>query len=611
MKISISLLIIFFTISISTAQQNSYWQQEADYTMSIDMNVENYQYEGLQKIVYTNNSPDALDKVFYHLFFNAFQPGSEMDIRLQNIADPDHRMVTNIGTPNNPIIESRIAILQPDEVGFIKVKTLQQDGQEVQFETIGTILKVILNKPILPGEKTALKMTFTGQVPLQIRRSGRNNKEGVALSMTQWYPKLVEYDFEGWHANAYIGREFYGVWGNYDVKITIDKKYILGGTGYLQNNNEIGYGYETSSINRPKSEKLTWHFIAPKVHDFAWAADPDYLHDKIQGENGVTLHFLYKNNLDIIKNWKDFQPKAAELLSFFNKHIGEYPYKQYSVIQGGDGGMEYGMCTLINGERSFGSLVGITAHEFAHTWFQFILATNESKHEWMDEGFTDYISDLAIHEVLNKKDKYPFEKAYNGYTELALSGLEEPQTVYADRFQFNFAYSSSAYNKGEVFLAQLGYIIGEENLRKTIHKYFDDFKFKHPTPNDFKRTAEKISGLQLAWYLNEWTQTTNVIDYGIEAVNGKEITIVNKGSMPMPIDLKVTYNDDSVENFNIPLRMMLGHKPTTATISANWPWVQPTYTLRTSKNIKKVEIDPSQRMADINRSNNVQSTTLD
>ena len=609
MKIFTSIVVTILTVSISAAQQSSYWQQEADYTMSIDMDVENYQYQGEQKIVYTNNSPDTLDKVFYHLFFNAFQPGSEMDIRLQNIADPDHRMVTNIGTSNNPVIESRIAKLQPNEIGFVKVKTLQQDGQDVQFETIGTILKVILNKPVHPSEKTELKMTFTGQVPLQIRRSGRNNKEGVALSMTQWYPKLVEYDFEGWHANAYIGREFHGVWGNYDVKITIDKEYILGGTGYLQNPNEIGYGYETSSINRPKSEKLTWHFIAPKVHDFAWAADPDYLHDKIQGENGVTLHFLYKNNPDIIKNWKKFQPKTAELLSFFNKHIGEYPYKQYSVIQGGDGGMEYGMCTLINGERSFGSLVGITAHEFAHTWFQFLLATNESKYEWMDEGFTDYISDLAIQDILDKKDENPFEKAYNGYTMLAISGLEEPQTVYADRFQFNFAYGSSAYNKGEVFLAQLGYIIGEDNLNKTIKKYFEDFKFKHPTPNDFKRTAEKISGLQLSWYLNEWTQTTNVIDYGIEAVNGKEITIVNIGSMPMPIDLKVTYTDGSVEYFYIPLRMMLGHKPTSATISKSWPWVQPTYTLTTSKNVKGVEIDPSQLMADIDRSNNIKSTT--
>jgi len=597
------LLIPFF----SNAQNPNYWQQQADYTMSIDMNVNNYQYDGIQKLVYTNNSPDTLNIVFYHLYFNAFQPGSEMDIRLQNIKDPDGRMVKNLGTKETPNYESRISKLQPDEIGFIKVNTLQQDGVDLKFETIGTILKVTLNKPIQSGEKTDLEMTFKGQVPIQIRRSGRNNKEGVALSMTQWYPKIAEYDFEGWHANAYIGREFHGVWGNYDVKITIDKKYILGGTGYLQNPNEIGYGYETGKVKRKKGKKLTWHFMAPNVHDFTWAADPDYIHDKILGENGVTLHFFYKKSLEkkYLENWKKLQAKTAEFLSFYNKNIGQYPYKQYSVIQGGDGGMEYAMCTLITGERKYGSLLGVTAHEFAHTWFQFLLATNEAKHEWMDEGFTSYISDQAMNEVLQQNKENPFEGAYKGYQYLTTSNVEEPQSLYADRFNYNFAYGISAYSKGEIFLAQLGYIIGQDNLQKTLKKYFKDFKFKHPTPNDFKRTAEKVSDLQLGWYLNEWTQTTHTIDYAVKAINNREIILENKGSMPMPIDIKVTYVDGSTEDFYIPLRMLLGQKPTTATIINDWSWVQPTYTFTTSKIVKSVEIDTSKLMADVDRSNNV------
>ncbi len=605
MKKSIFTILSLLSISIF-AQNHSYWQQQADYTMSIDMNVDNYQYDGVQKIVYTNNSPDTIHTVFYHLYFNAFQPGSEMDIRLQNINDPDGRMTINLGTKENPIYESKISKLQPNEIGFIKVKTLHQDGVDMQFKTIGTILKVLLNKPILPGEKTDLKMTFKGQVPVQIRRSGRNNKEGVALSMTQWYPKLAEYDFEGWHANQYIAREFHGVWGDYDVKITIDKKYILGGTGYLQNTNEIGYGYETGKVKRPKGKKLTWHFIAPNVHDFTWAADPDYTHDKILGENNVMLHFLYKKTLDkkYLDSWKKLQVKTAEFLSYYNKNIGQYPYKQYSVIQGGDGGMEYGMCTLITGERIYKSLVGVTAHEFAHTWFQFLLATNEAKHEWMDEGFTSYISSLAMNEILQQNKENPHEGSYKSYTKLATSGLEEPQSLYADRFYFNKAYGASAYSKGAVFLAQLGYIIGENNLKITLKKYFETFKFKHPTPNDFKRTAEKVSGLQLDWYLNEWTQTTHVIDYAVKAINTTEIVLENKGLMPMPIDAKVTYTDGSTESFYIPLQMLLGKKPTTATVLTDWSWVQPTYSFTTSKPIQSIEIDPLQRMADINRNNN-------
>jgi len=591
------------TLTLS-AQKTGYWQQHVDYQMEIDMNVENYQYKGKQTLVYTNNSPDELTHVFYHLFFNAFQPGSEMDIRLQNIADPDGRMVNNLGTRTEPKYESRIAKLTPEEIGFIKVNSLKQDGANVKFETIGTILKVTLNKPILPGASTTFDMDFLGQVPLQIRRSGRNSKEGVDLSMTQWYPKMVEYDFEGWSANAYIAREFHGVWGDYDVKITIDKDYVIGGTGALQNPNEIGYGYETGKVNRPKGDKLTWHFKAENVHDFTWASDPEYLHDIYEGENGVKLHFLYLNKPEQIENWKKLQPVTAQLLAYYNKHVGPYPYKQYSVIQGGDGGMEYAQCTLITGGRSLNGLIGVTAHEFAHTWFQFLLATNEAKHEWMDEGFTTYISGRAMNEISDRKRDNPSAGSYRAYINLVKSDMYEPLTTYADRYEYNRSYSTAAYSGGDVFLAQLGYIIGEENLAKTIKKYFNDFKFKHPTPNDIKRTAEKVSGLQLDWYLNYFAQSTATIDYGVSLDSEQQVTVKRIGKMPMPIDLKVTYTDGTVENFYIPLRMMLGKKPTDATVLNDWPWVQPSYTFKTSKPVQFVLLDPNNLMADIDKLNN-------
>lgn len=585
------------------AQNTSYWQQHVDYKMEIDMNVNNYQYDGKQVLTYTNNSPDVLDRVFYHLFFNAFQPGSEMDVRSRSISDAD------------PRVGDRISKLSQDEIGFIKVNSLEQDGKNVSYNVAGTVLEVTLSKPILPGQKTTFTMDFTGQVPVQIRRSGRNNKEGVALSMTQWYPKLAEYDFEGWHADPYIGREFHGVWGDFDVKIKINADYTLGGTGYVQNGNEVGHGYQDSGASAtPKSKKgkYTWHFKAPKVHDFTWAADPNYIHDTVIGENGVKLHFLYKNNPEIIENWKKLQPKTADILSFLNKHVGEYPYKQYSVIQGGDGGMEYAMCTLITGERSFGSLVGVTAHEFAHTWFQFLLATNESKHEWMDEGFTSYISALAMNEVMDQNRENPLAGSYGGYYRLVQSGYEQPQTTHADRYNRNFAYGVAAYSKGAIFLSQLGYIIGEENLAKTLKKYYTDFAFKHPTPNDIKRTAEKVSGIQLDWYLTDWTQTTNTIDYAITDVsadgNKTKITLSRKGLMPMPIDLQIETNRGE-ENYYVPLRMMRGEKPNKSnyTLLEDWPWTHPTYTFTIDvpmSKIKSMTIDPSTLMADINRENN-------
>ena len=586
-----TLFTVLFTVGLFAQNKTDYWQQHVDYTMAVDMDVDNFQYTGTQTLVYTNNSPDELNRVYFHLYFNAFQPGSEMDIRLQTIADPDGRMITVDK-------KSRISLLTESEMGYLHATSLTQDGSKVSYSEEGTILVVDLAKPIAAGAKSTFNMEFKGQVPLQIRRSGRNSEEGVALSMSQWFPKLAEYDFEGWHADPYIAREFQGVWGDFDVKLTIDKNYTVGGTGYLQNPNEIGHGYETpgTKVKKQKGKTLTWHFKAPMVHDFMWAADPEYIHDIQQVPNGPVLHFLYKDNPKILENWKKLQPKTVEAMEFFNKNIGQYPYDQYSVIQGGDGGMEYAMSTLITGDRKFGSLVGVMAHEMAHSWFQHILATNEAKHEWMDEGFTSFISKLCMSEIMDYEKENPFESTYKGYRNLALSGKEQPQGTYADRYALNFAYGISAYSKGSIFLSQLGYVIGQDKLMETIRRYYDEFKFKHPVPNDVKRVAEKVSGFELDWYLN----TTKV-------------TLERIGLMPMPMDILVVYNDDTRETFYAPLRMMRGEKANPydgieRTVIEDWAWAYPTYDFVINKpmsSIKAIVLDPSQLMADVNLENNV------
>ncbi|GAB3712826.1 M1 family metallopeptidase [Flavobacterium koreense] len=618
----------FFIISFSTSfsQSNGYWQQKADYKMEISMDVKTYQYKGKQELIYTNNSSDTLRKVFYHLYNNAFQPGSEMDMRLQSVKDPDGRMVNKIKVDDKTTKnESRIAKLLPNEIGYLHISNFKQDGQSAVAKEVETILEVTLAKPILPGKTTTFTLDFDGQVPLQIRRSGRNNKEGVELSMAQWYPKIAEFDFEGWHADPYIAREFHGVWGNFDVKITIDKKYLLGGTGYLQNGNEIGYNYQNEGVivKIPKKQKtLTWHFVAPMVHDFTWAADKNYLHDVVKTDFGTTLHFIYKNNPKILENWKQAQQKTVALMNYFNTTVGKYPYEQYSVIQGGDGGMEYAMCTLILGEGTFEGLVGVIAHEMGHSWFQHVLATNESKHSWMDEGFTSFIEDLGVNELAEKKSANPFAGSYKSYINLANSGKEQPLSTHSDRYDENRSYSIASYSKGELFLTQLEYLIGKENLMKTVKRFYSEFKFKHPTPNDIKRTAERVSGANLDWYLTDWTKTLNTIDYGIKNVvesdgnflksTKTKISLERIGRMPMPIDILVEYTDGTKETFYIPLRMMSFEKenPTPEikrTILKDWAWGNPNYFFEIDKEktaIKKITIDPSGLMADVKPDNN-------
>ncbi|WP_284651196.1 M1 family metallopeptidase [Flavobacterium terrisoli] len=615
----------FVSVVTVSAQSNGYWQQKVDYKMEVTMDVKNYQYKGKQELIYTNNSSDTLRRVYYHLYNNAFQPGSEMDARIQSIPDPDKRMTNKVkNAEGKEITESRLKTLKPNEIGFLRVSNVKQDGVSAKAKEVSTILEVDLVQPILPGKSTLLTLDFDGQVPVQIRRSGRNNKEGVELSMTQWYPKMAEFDFEGWHADPYIAREFHGVWGNFDVKITLAKDYLIGGSGYLQNKNEIGYGYQDNGVvvTVPKKQKtLTWHFLAPNVHDFAWAADKNYLHDVVKTDFGTTLHFIYKNNPKIIETWKKAQPKTVQLMGFYNKTIGKYPYEQYTVIQGGDGGMEYAMSTLVLGEGTLDGLVNsVISHEMAHSWFQHVLASNESKHPWMDEGGASFLEDLGVNEIAEKKSENPFSGAYKSYVDLANSGLEEPLSTHGDHFSYNKIYSTCSYSKGEIFIAQMIYLIGKENLMKTMKRYYADFKFKHPTPNDLKRTAERVSGANLDWYLNEWTQTTHTIDYGIKTVESATdgvqrtgVSLERIGRMPMPIDVLVEYTDGTKESFYIPLRMMSFEKenPTPEikrTILNDWAWAQPNYFFEIPKSkaaIKKITLDPSGLMADVKKSNNV------
>lgn len=608
------LLITLFAFSVAEAQNRTYWQQEVDYTMDIDVDAENHQYDGKMTLKYTNNSPDELTRVYYHLYFNAFQPGSMMDVRSRTIADPDRR------------VRDRISKLSEDEIGYQRVQSLTQDGEAVEFEHDGTILVVELNDPIKPGASTTFEMEWKAQVPLQIRRSGWANAEGVEFSMSQWYPKLAEYDFQGWHPNPYVGREFHGVFGDFDVTIHIDKDYLVGATGILQNPEEIGYGYESEGmdVNRPSGDKLSWQFVAEDVIDFFWGADPDFVHTTAQVPNGPKLHFLYQQdvvdveatedeNMQFTQNWEALPELTVQAFEYANKHFGEYPYPQFTTIQGGDGGMEYPMGTLITGGRSLGSLVGVTVHEMYHSWFQNVLATNESLLPWMDEGFTSFASSETMAHIFNR-DGNVHAGSYRGYQSIVERGLEEPLTTHSDHYNTNSAYGVASYSKGAVFLNQLSYIIGDEAFRKGMLTYHDEWKLKHPTALDFINVMEKESGMILDWYYEYFIQTTKTIDYGIKAVAGSgsrtKVQLERADLMPMPMDVYVEYTDGSTEIFYIPLRIMRGEKPAEnemkRTVLEDWPWVNPTYTFsidRPASEIKSVTIDPTNRLADLNSDN--------
>lgn len=561
-----------------------YWQQKVEYTMEIDMDTENHQFDGYQKLVYHNNSPDALEHVFYHLYFNAFQPGSMMDVRSRNIEDPDGR------------IGNRIAKLSESQIGFHKIKWIKQDGAKLKFEVNGTVLKAQLNKPIAAGSTSVLEMEFHSQIPLQIRRSGRQNFEGIDYSMAQWYPKMAEYDEDGWHPDPYVFREFYGVWGDFDVKISIDPSYVIGATGYLQNPSEIGHGYTDRPVQqRISNGKLTWHFKAPNVHDFVWAADPDYTHIKYQVPDGPMLHFFYQAKDSLTSYWKDFPLLASKGFIYLSEHFGKYPYKQYSIIQGGDGGMEYPMATLITGRRKKFSLFGVTMHEAAHSWYQMLLGSNESQYPWMDEGFTNYAGNEAFTRVTSSNpDRNPHLGSFDSYYDIVESGIEEPLTTHADHFNTNRAYGTASYAKGELFLVQLKYIVGPEAFDKGMKQYFKEWSYKHPKPSDFIRVMERQSGMVLDWYLQYWIGTTKTIDYGVFEVKGDKketiITLERVGAMPMPVVVEITFEDGETKEIYIPLGLMNGRRTDFAEkeVRAPWAWTHPYYEFVVKESVMKV-----------------------
>jgi len=654
-----SFLITLFTfVAFSLSAQPDRWQQKVKYTMNVDMNVQTNQYKGKQKLEYWNNSPDTLRKVFYHLYWNAFQPNSMMDVRSRRQGTIALRKDKN----GNDIVDwdarvkDRIAKLKPEEIGYQKITSLKMDGRIQKFNYHETILEVVLDKPILPRTKVSFDMDWEAQVPLQVRRAGRDNPNtGVRYTMTQWYPKMVEYDYDGWHPNPYIAREFYGVWGDFDVTINIDKAYVIGGTGYLQNPNTIGHGYETkgAKVTRPAGNKLTWRFMAPNVHDFAWAADPEYRH-LTREVDGITIHVLYDR--DLKKDWdalpaadkKDFNndyntylkawddewetmaDAAVVVYPFIKKNFGEYPHKQYSFIHGGDGGMEYPMATMLAS-----SSLGTAFHEWMHSWYQMMLGTDEAQHAWMDEGFTEYATNLVEEYYRNQiKSRQTAEQRrksdstvmanlplyhagnYNGYIALAKSNREEPLTTHADHFNTNYAYSNAAYSKGAVFMEQLGYIVGAPTRDKILLEYYRQWRFKHPNPDDLIRLAEKVSDIELDWYRMYWVNTTKTIDYAIDSLwaegTGTKVRLRRDGQMPMPIDVKITFKDGSSEWHYVPLSLMYGAKPAEAgqtprTVHEAWRWTHPTHEIETNKkltDIVSVEIDPTHRMADLEKRNN-------
>ncbi|MFI5202633.1 MAG: M1 family metallopeptidase, partial [Candidatus Kapaibacterium sp.] len=621
-----------------TMRAQAYWQQHVRYDIRVTLIDSIHTLDGTLSVVYTNHSPDTLREVWFHLYSDAFQPGSMMDERALAI--------------HSAPVYDRIHKLPKSEWGIYWInwtKGIDVDGAPTKFETSGTVMRVALSKPLAPGDSVTIAFPFREQIPRQIRRSGWMSREGVEYSMAQWYPKIAEYDREGWQHQEYVSREFYGVYGEFDVQITLPSRYTVGATGQCMNPTEVGHGYDQiaagvkAGLSEPTADTgmTTWKFHADHVHDFAWVADDDYLHEWMTWQDTITIHAFYKQWAR--PYWeKNALAYSLFALSTYSHDFGPYAYRNFSCTMAGDGGMEYPQLIMITGYRPNPlSLAGVIAHEVGHQWFYGMLGSNETREAFMDEGFTTFATTLSMNALFGDHQEYPGEAHswldwfipkfsnkrdnYRGYQEMASQGYEEPLDIPHDWFRED-ATAGLVYGKTAAILNMLEYTLGDSTFFAGMREYYWEWRFKHPHLLDFQRVMEKVSHSDLAWFFDEWFKTTRTVDYEAESVSSvknrsdagllwvNKITLQNKGLAVMPIDLLLHLSDGTSEAATIPLAVNQHsdyHKDGYPKDGFNhfllsWDWTAPSYTgtIYTDKPVSWFEIDTSWRLQDLNWLNN-------
>lgn len=628
------------------------WQQKIHYLIDAELDIKQRTVYGKQRIIYTNNSPDTLKVLYLHVYANAFKKNSFME---------SYQIERNQFEGG-----SIISYLNERYLGFNKVRDIRdEDYGFLDFSIDDTIIKIILEKPLLPGTVQTFYLDFELKIPFLLRRMGWRNREGIEFSMAQWYPKVCVYDQKGWHTNYYLGREFYGEFATFDVSITLPEEYIVGASGSLRNATDIHEmmkrsgettGHDRLVITRDSSAKSgpsvnmelesllaefdvlmkekqietkrrTWLYHAENVHDFAWCADPDYIYESVEHE-GVRIHLLYQP--DVAEKWKEMKTWTSRILSYMNDYVGKYPYTDFTIAQAGDGGMEYPNIVFITGDRDKKSLASVTAHEMVHNWFYGMMANNETLEGWLDEGVTSYYTTRLMEHLFGryanidydsrfKQKWFPKEDAriatYTGLDMWIKQGYEEKVLQHSDFFQSDRSHLYSVYYKGEIFMFVLEYYFGRERLDELIRKFFGEWRLHHVYTEDMQRYFEMESGIELDWLFEEWLNTTDVCDYAIKKSGGRwlenkesyeaEIILIRRGRIEMPVDVTVTLVNDSSLTYRIPAH---SDDPDIRGFERKpvWNKVSSEYLLYLDlpDAVKLVEIDTTLLLPDIHRMNN-------
>lgn len=596
----------------SDLKSQPYFQQAVKYETHVELIPDLARLEGKQKLIYFNNSPDTLHELYFHLYLNKYRSGA--------YAKPFSTTTS----------------------AFIQIKSLQSvSGGALDYQIDNTIMKVALpDSPIAPGDSIALRFEFVSVLP---RSRSRFGYSGDHFDVGNWYPAPAVYDRFGWHTDQHIDGEFYQEWGDYRVNITVPKDFVVAASGVLLNPDVLPDSVEFARRNIAyynhqdrDASRVTYQFLAEKVHDFAWSADPEFVLVRRSALDTEINFFLTPYRLE---EWKTIIDDCVKGFIFLNEQIGKYDYEQLTVVAGyvTAGGIEYPNIVFINDYITDKRQLAITAiHEMAHQWFYGILANNQTRYGWMDEGFTTFFEVECTEHLWGKEDnfldrenhfwqkRFGYEinarhRTYRNYFDYALSGLEEPVNTRSDAFLHD-SYTPY-YDKTAVMLFTLKGMLGDSLFNAAVQCYFDQWKFRHPYPQDLFRSFEQTTGMELDWFWEQWLNRTWKCDFKLKALrtrweedfgsNYHSAYLHLQRAQPMlfPLELRVTLNNGEALDYRIPVEGWLPiAKEDSGTTNDldSWHLANQDYLahLKLPDRIRRIEIDPDQKLPDLNRFNN-------
>lgn len=597
---------------------DGYWQQDVHYVIHARIDDERDLVEGDLGLTYVNNSPDTLMHVFFHLYQEAYIPGSYRRGERASRNDRDH-----------PYAGTRI-------------DSLLVEGIALRTEQDNTVLKAVLNEPLMPGEKMTFRIRFTTHWVMGMQRRmklfdswGYKHYDGV-----HWYPRISVYDRKfGWDTQQHLGTEFYGDFGTFDVDLDFPHHYVVDATGVLQNEEDVMPAELRSKLDianfkdKPWNEapsvviapvpgkRKIWKYHAENVHDFAFTADPTYRIGEAEW-NGIRCIALAQE--PHASGWQNAASYTAQIIRTFSTDFGMYAYPKMIVADARDG-MEYPMLTLDGGRDP--DYRGLLVHEVGHNWFFGMLGNNETYRAFLDEGFTQFLTawgleridgDTLVESVPRNFYERKYRKAelaresevYYGYQRDAVRDQLPQINTHSDEFGYARGYGMGyghVYYKTAVMLYNLQYVLGEELFLDAMRNYVHEWQICHPYPEDMRQSFISYTGVDLNWFFDQWIETDKRIDYAVKGVkrrnkdSGQVIHLKRKGSMQMPIDLQVIANDGTIHDLHIPNTWFV--KRTTAKVLPRWighDEMRRDYfaTVDIPTGIRSITIDTTDRLAD-------------